>query len=202
MCLLSPFYRILSWNRQVLYIPCSVADSNRRKKSIVMVSRIVSGGQTGADRAALDFALNAGIECGGWVPNGRMAEDGVIPARYPNLVETESDDPGIRTALNVRDSDATLLITRGAPTGGSACTVEAAMRLGKPILHVELLGESVEQVVLQLCQWLRDLHPVILNVAGSRASEDHEIYTLTKALLEGAILPGRRKRKGRIDFLL
>ncbi|MBA3966245.1 MAG: putative molybdenum carrier protein [Nitrospirales bacterium] len=167
-----------------------------------MVHRIVSGGQTGADRAALDFAMHIGIECGGWVPNGRKAEDGVIPARYPNLVETESDDPNIRTARNVRDSDATLLITRGAPTGGSAFTVEAAMRLGKPVLHVDLLRESVVQVMPWLCRWLQDLQPGILNVAGSRASEDHEISTLTTALLEGAIPPGNRKRKGRIDFLL
>ncbi len=176
--------------------------STEEEDSIVMVHRIVSGGQTGADRAALDFALHLGIECGGWVPNGRMAEDGIIPTRYPNLVETESDDPRIRTARNVRDSDATLLITRGAPTGGSAFTVEAALRLGKPILHVDLLREPVEQSVPRLCRWLRDLHPVILNVAGSRASEDHEISTLTTALLERAILPGNRKRKGRIDFLL
>lgn len=167
-----------------------------------MVNRIISGGQTGADRAALDFAPHLGIECGGWVPNGRMAEDGVIPARYPNLVETESDDPSIRTARNVRDSDATLLIARGAPTGGSAFTVEAARRLGKPILHVDLLRESVEQNVPWLCRWLRDLQPVILNVAGSRASEDHEIYTLTKALLEAAILSGNRNRKRRIEFFL
>ena len=167
-----------------------------------MVNRIVSGGQTGADRAALDFALHLGIECGGLVPNGRMAEDGVIPAHFPNLVETESDDSSIRTAHNVRDSDATLLITQGAPTGGSAFTVEAAMRLGKPILHVDLIRKSVEHVLPQVCQWLRDLQPVILNVAGSRASEDHEIYDLTKALLEGAILHGNGNRKGPIDFLL
>ncbi|MDR4460181.1 MAG: putative molybdenum carrier protein [Nitrospirales bacterium] len=149
-----------------------------------MVHRIVSGGQTGTDRAALDFALQAGIECGGWVPNGRMAEDGVIPACYPNLVETDSDDPNIRTEYNVRDSDATLLITRGAPTGGSAVTVEVAMRLGKPILHVDLICKSVEQVIPWVCQWLQDLEPVTLNVAGSRASEDREIYQDTNAVLK------------------
>ncbi|HNP60476.1 MAG TPA: putative molybdenum carrier protein [Nitrospirales bacterium] len=149
-----------------------------------MVSRIVSGGQTGADRAALDVALHLGIDCGGWVPNGRMAEDGVIPARYPNLVETKFDDPSIRTEYNVRDSDATLLITRGAPAGGSAFTVEVAMRLGKPVLHVDLLRESVEQIVPRVCQWLQDLHPVILNVAGPRASEDREIYNFTTVVLK------------------
>lgn len=157
-----------------------------------MVHRIVSGGQTGADRAALDFALQFGIECGGWVPKGRMAEDGVIPAHYPNLVETESDDPKVRTEYNVRDSDATILITRGAPTGGSAFTVEVAMRQGKPVFHVDLNRESMDQVVPRVCRWLQDLHPGILNVAGPRASEDHDIYDLTKVLLEKAILPGNR----------
>ena len=159
-----------------------------------MVHRIVSGGQTGADRAALDFALHIGIECGGWVPKGRMAEDGVIPAHYPNLVETDSDDPNIRTELNVRDADATILITRGAPTGGSAFTAEVAMRLDKPILHVDLLRKSMDQVVPEVCRWMQDLHPAILNVAGPRASDDPAIYDLTKVLLEEAIRPGNRNR--------
>ena len=159
-----------------------------------MVHRIVSGGQTGADRAALDFALHIGIECGGWVPKGRMAEDGVIPAHYPNLVETDSDDPNIRTELNVRDADATILITRGAPTGGSAFTAEVAMRLDKPILHVDLLRKSMDQVVPEVCRWLQDLHPAILNVAGPRASDDPAIYDLTKVLLKEAILSGNRNR--------
>ncbi|MGP0591782.1 putative molybdenum carrier protein [Nitrospira sp. T9] len=153
-----------------------------------MVHRIVSGGQTGADRAALDFALKFGIECGGWVPKGRMGEDGVIPAHYPNLVETDSDDPNIRTELNVRDSDATILITRGAPTGGSAFTVEVAMRLGKAVFHVDLNRESMDQVVPEVCRWLQNLHPAILNVAGPRASEDHDIYDLAKVLLESVFL--------------
>jgi putative molybdenum carrier protein len=159
-----------------------------------MVHRIISGGQTGVDRAALDFAQQLGIECGGWVPKGRMAEDGVIPARYPNLVETESDDPKVRTECNVRDSDATILITRGAPTGGSAFTFEVAIRLGKPVFHVDLNRESMDQVVPQVCRWLQDLHPAVLNVAGPRESEDHDIYDLTKVLLEEAILRGNRNR--------
>lgn len=161
-----------------------------------MVHRIVSGGQTGADRAALDFAFHFGIECGGWVPKGRMAEDGVIPAHYPNLVETKSDDPNVRTEYNVQDSDATILISRGAPTGGSAFTVEVAMRLGKPVFHVDLNRESMDQVVPQVCSWLQDLHPAILNVAGPRASEDPEIHDLTKGVLERAFLVMNSKDNG------
>ncbi len=160
-----------------------------------MVHRIISGGQTGADRAALDFALHFGIECGGWVPKGRKAEDGVIPAHYPNLVEAESDDPNVRTACNVRDSDATLVVSRGAPSGGSAFTVEVAMRHGKPVFHVDLNRESMDQAVPQVCRWLQDLHPVTLNVAGPRASEDPEIYHLTKAVLESTFFVLNSKNK-------
>ncbi|MGB5054217.1 MAG: putative molybdenum carrier protein, partial [Nitrospirales bacterium] len=137
-----------------------------------------------------------------WVPKGRTAEDGVIPSHYPNLIETDSEDPNIRTELNVRDSDATILITRGAPTGGSAFTVEVAMRLGKPVFHVDLNRESMDQVVPQVCRWLQDLYPEILNVAGSRASEDREIYDLTKAVLEGAFLAMKTKDNRRTGYRL
>ncbi len=155
-----------------------------------MVKRIVSGGQTGVDRAALDFALQVGMACGGWIPKGRVAEDGAIPTRYPNLRETESDDPKIRTELNVRDSDGTLLITRGTPAGGSAFTIEAATHLGKPVLHIDLERESLDLASPRLTQWLQDVQPQILNVAGPRSSEDLEIYELTKTVLERAFLTG------------
>lgn len=149
-----------------------------------MVKRIVSGGQTGADRAAFDFALQVGIDCGGWVPKGQIAEDGIIPAKYPNLIETESDDSGERTERNVRDSDGTLLVTRGTPTGGSAFTLQAVARLNKPVLHVDLEGESVTPVSRRLRQWLQAIRPSVLNIAGPRNSEDPEIYELTTVLLE------------------
>ncbi len=84
---------------------------------IVGVERIVAGGQTGADRAALDVALEYGLTVGGWVPHGRLAEDGRIPARYPGLVETDSPDGAERTRWNVRDSDATLIVSRGPLVG-------------------------------------------------------------------------------------
>ena len=162
-----------------------------------MINRIISGGQTGADRAALDFALHAGIECGGWVPKGRMAEDGIIPARYPNLLETDSEDPKMRTELNVRDSDGTLLVTRGIPGGGSAFTLEFATRLGKPLLRVDLERESSELATGRVLLWVYDVHPSTLNVAGSRDSEDPEIYDLTKAVLEGVFLAMNSKNNMR-----
>src|SRR5262245_42174345 len=100
--------------------------------------RIISGGQTGADRAALDFAIANGIEIGGWIPAGRLAEDGPLAAWYAGLRETESADPAVRTALNVRDSDATVIVSHGPLAGGSLLTLEEAGRIGKPVFHVDL----------------------------------------------------------------
>ena len=90
-----------------------------------MLSRIISGGQTGVDRAALDAALEYNFPCGGWCPKGRLAEDGIISQKYP-LKETESSEYEVRTKLNVRGSDGTLILTWGKPTGGTTLTVEFA----------------------------------------------------------------------------
>src|SRR3954447_14624932 len=98
-----------------------------------LIQRIVSGGQTGVDRAALDVALALGIPCGGWCPRGRGAEDGLIPERYP-LVETPAADASQRTRWNVRDSDGTLILAWGEPTGGTLLTVQACRETGKPHL--------------------------------------------------------------------
>lgn len=150
-------------------------------------AKIVSGGQTGADRAALDAALELGIEVGGWVPRGRRAEDGRIPARYPGLVETESEDPALRTARNVRDADATLLVSHGPLAGGSALTRRCAQELGRPCLHLDLDAESLADAVQRLRAWLAERAPRVLNVAGPRASGDPEIYAATRALLRAAL---------------
>src|SRR6185312_2826468 len=106
-------------------------------KDPMLPTRIVSGGQTGADRAALDWAIRAGIPHGGWCPKGRLAVDGVIDARY-RLTETDSDDYAVRTRLNVRDSDATLILNLGALDGGTALTAEHAHALGRPCLTLQL----------------------------------------------------------------
>ncbi|MER2623546.1 MAG: putative molybdenum carrier protein [Accumulibacter sp.] len=103
-----------------------------------MICKIVSGGQTGADRAALDVALDLGIPCGGWVPKGRLAEDGEIPVGCPHLVEEEDAEPNTRTTLNIRDSDATLILSQGKLHGGSNFTASTAHKAGKPYLHVDL----------------------------------------------------------------
>src|SRR5882672_2778819 len=103
-----------------------------------MLRGLVSGGQTGADRAALDVALEWPIFATGWVPKGRAAEDGTISPKYPNLRETENSDPALRTENNVRDSDGTLILSHGTLVGGSSLTYEIASRLQKPLLHVDL----------------------------------------------------------------
>src|SRR5438445_1429872 len=101
-----------------------------------MFEKVISGGQTGVDRAALDVALELGVPAGGWCPKGRKAEDGSLAPRYP-LTETPSEEYWQRTEWNVRDSDGTLVLTRGAPTEGTAYTIEVAKKLGKPCLRSE-----------------------------------------------------------------
>jgi len=136
------------------------------------LAMIVSGGQTGVDRAALDAGLALGLTCGGWVPRGRRAEDGRIPARY-RLRETASSAYVVRTRKNVEDSDATLILTRGAPSGGTALTVEAAAALGRPVLVVDLAAPIDPAAVRQ---WLEASGTRVLNVAGPRESGAPGIY--------------------------
>jgi hypothetical protein len=131
------------------------------------VARLVSGGQTGVDRAALDAALAAGISVGGWCPRGRLAEDGVISDRYP-LTETPEPDPAQRTAWNVRDSDGTLILHRGPLAGGTALTAALARREGRPLLQLDLSTAPEPQVIEA---WLAGHGIRVLNVAGPRESE-------------------------------
>jgi predicted Rossmann fold nucleotide-binding protein DprA/Smf involved in DNA uptake len=111
-----------------------------------MLRQVVSGGQTGVDRAALDAALEAGIPCGGWCPKGRIAEDGRLPSRYP-LRETPSDSYAQRTEWNVRDSDGTLILTRGALDGGTALTEKCASKLGRACLVIDLDEAPAPEVI-------------------------------------------------------
>lgn len=144
------------------------------------VKRIISGGQTGVDRAALDVALEHGIPCGGWCPRGRLAEDGVVPPQYP-LRETPSSLYDERTTWNVRDADATLVLTCGPPTEGTAYTIEIARVASKPCLVVDLAGEHDTASVRA---WL-DHHAVnVLNVAGPRESKCPGIHGRAAAFLE------------------
>lgn len=147
-----------------------------------MISRIVSGGQSGVDRAALDAALAAGIPIGGWCPAGRWAEDGPIPALYP-LAETPSADPAQRTRWNVRDSDATLILTPRPARGGTLLTIEVARALGRP----HLVLDPFEDPPAAADGWLRQWDGGVLNAAGPRESEAAGVYGRTRAWLATAL---------------
>jgi hypothetical protein len=136
------------------------------------VERIISGGQTGVDRAALDAALAAGIPAGGWCPAGRRAEDGTIPERYP-MRELESPEYGTRTEMNVVDSDATLVLNIGELADGTAFTVELARKHCKPFLVVSL-EEAPDPVAV--ASWLAAQEVRVLNVAGPRESKRPGVY--------------------------
>jgi Circularly permutated YpsA SLOG family len=130
--------------------------------------KIVSGGQTGADRAALDWALKHNLPCGGWCPKGRKAEDGPIDSKYP-LKETPSASYLQRTEWSVRDSDATVLFSIGRTlTVGSPKTMEFA-RKHKKSLH---LHHGVEDPAGKLRTFLKENSVEVLNVAGPRASKE------------------------------
>ncbi|MDX9740427.1 MAG: putative molybdenum carrier protein [Gammaproteobacteria bacterium] len=145
-----------------------------------MIEKIVSGGQTGVDRAALDIALERGIACGGWCPAGRHADDGVIPERYP-LQETAEMDHTIRTEHNVRDSDGTLMLYRGALQGGTAYAVLMARHLGRPVLAFNL-DETFD--VDAALSWMRGNRIRVLHVGGQRESSCPGIYQAAKRCLE------------------
>ncbi len=162
------------------------------------IIKIISGGQTGVDRAALDVALEFGLPIGGWCPKGRRAEDGRISEKYP-LKETDSDDYAVRTEWNVRDSDGTLVITRGKPKGGTAFTLGMTRVHKKPYLVIDLchceepliLSLSKDErrrgnppnTIAQIHSWLQFYHIRILNIAGPRESNIPGIYTDAKQLL-------------------
>jgi hypothetical protein len=153
------------------------------------VLKVVSGGQTGVDRAALDAARAAGLPLGGWCPRGRLAEDGPIDPGYP-LVETPSADYAQRTEWNVRDSDGTLVVARGRPTGGTALTMTIARRHGKPLLVVDLSRDPLPEAV---SGWIESRSIGTLNVAGPRESQRPGIGREAQAFLEGVFRLTRRR---------
>lgn len=149
----------------------------------MQIEKIISGAQSGADRAALDFAIEYEMDHGGWVPEGRRAEDGVVPAGY-----RVSELPGAgyteRTEQNVIDSDATLIVSRDQLSGGSLLTRQFAEQHGKPCLHINFFEVIAFDAAIDIHEWLRAHDIKILNVAGPRASKDSEIYQTTYELLE------------------
>ena len=146
--------------------------------------RIISGGQSGADRAALDAALSLGIPCGGWCPKGRLAEDGPIPARYP-LIEMESASYADRTRRNVQDSDGTVIVSFGPLQGGSEYALQCCRELGKPSIVIDASVTPVAQGIELLSRFVMEHNVPTLNVAGPRASEQPGIYAYVYDLVQG-----------------
>ena len=162
----------------------------------MQVKCVVSGGQTGADRAALDAAIGLGLPYGGWCPPGGWAEDLPDPpgllARHPELREAPPGPRSARTRLNVRDSDVTLVLMRdpAASSAGTRLTVEVASELGRPV-HVARAEDAAG-----VAAWLGSLGPCVLNVAGPRESEDPGLHAAALETLVSALCPtgeaGRR----------
>jgi hypothetical protein len=148
-----------------------------------MVKKIISGGQTGADQAALDVAIKLGISHGGWIPKGRLTETGVLDDKY-HLKEMETANYNKRTEQNVIDSDGTLIISHGKLTGGSEYTRDVALGHGRPWLHIDLNQTESLQAAKQIKYWLVEYEVEVLNVAGPRASKDPAIYRSTTDILE------------------
>jgi hypothetical protein len=137
-----------------------------------MFSKIISGGQTGVDRAALDVALELGIPSGGWCPQGRKAEDGTIPYKY-FLKETLSPNYPLRTEKNIREADGTLILTRGPVSGGTSFTVQLAIEYKKPHLIIDF-DDKTDPLMVR--EWGEKNKIEILNVAEPRESKVQGIH--------------------------
>ncbi len=157
--------------------------------------RIISGGQTGVDRGALDAALDLGFDCGGSCPAGRRAEDGPIPARYP-LTELRSDAYRERTLRNVLDSDGTLIIHFGELRGGTRLTRSFCRRYGRPCLAVDGAAAEEQELVERIAAFCRRHRIDKLNVAGPRESQFTGATGRARAIVE-AFLTRTRREEGR-----
>jgi len=149
---------------------------------MTLIRKIVSGGQTGADRAALDGAISRGLPYGGAIPAGRKTEAGPLPVDYI-MDELESAHYPDRTERNVNDADGTLILSHGKLSGGSALTRRIAVTHVKPWLHIDFDQIDMSEAREQTMNWLRKHRVRLLNVAGPRASSDPKIYARTYELI-------------------
>jgi hypothetical protein len=157
----------------------------------VKLLKIISGGQTGVDRGALDAAIEIGVECGGWCPTGRMAEDGTIPNRYP-VIELANAGYAERTPRNVADSDGTVLILHGPPVGGTRETIECCVDMHKPYLTIDCSRVEIDQAINLALQFIAKLPSgdatITMNVAGPRASQWPQGHEITRRIVAGVLL--------------
>src|ERR1700720_2115642 len=174
---------------------------------LTMLRKIISGGQTGADRAGLDFAIETGLEHGGYVPKGRKAEDGRIADRYI-LIELRTSSYPPRTRKNIEESDGTVILSlERRLSGGTKLTRELADKLGKPVLHIydsrkerRATPDSVRAEIQALTDFLRCNKIEVLNVAGPRESKEPGVYewtlTLLRLLDRAATGAGAKRERG------
>jgi hypothetical protein len=153
---------------------------------IIMVVKIISGGQTGVDRVGLDVALKLGIEHGGYVPKGRKAEDGIIPEKYAMQVLNRGGYPS-RTKKNIEISDGTVVFIKGPLQGGCKLTVQYAESINKPVLLINFAQIQISVAILLLRSWLQSKRIDILNVAGPRLSKDPSTSNLAGRVLETSL---------------
>ena len=146
--------------------------------------KIISGGQTGVDRGALDACLEQEFPCGGWCPKGRIAEDGIIEEKYP-LQETDKTDYASRTRKNVADSDGTLILFHENIAGGTKLTLELALNYNKPLLTIS--DKEKGNNIIDILNWIVENNIVILNVAGPRKSEWETGYQFARKLIANII---------------
>lgn len=168
-----------------------------------MIEKIISGGQTGVDRAALDAAIHIDISFGGWCPRGRIDEEGIIPEKYNVLQEisgnfnNEKENYNTRTKYNIRDSDATLILVPKMPLppeikDGTILTIVEVQKQNKPYLIIDL-SEALRNNVEHIINWINQKNIKILNVAGPRESSNPGIYQLSVKLLENILFDLKNK---------
>lgn len=162
-----------------------------------MLKKIISGGQTGADQAALDVAIKMGIPHGGWIPKGRKTEKGYLPDKY-RLREMPNGNYAKRTVKNIIDSEATLILSHGKLSGGSELARIVSEKYKRPCLHVDLSIRSGARAARMIKDWIVRCNIEVLNVAGPRASNDPDIYADTVNVLQTA-LSGVKKLKYQTD---
>lgn len=147
------------------------------------LQKIISGGQTGVDRAALDAAMKRNFPVGGWCPEGRLAEDGVIPDHYP-LQELPGGGYRQRTRQNVRDSDATLIIYYDVLSGGTEQTLDFCLKDHKPYLLIDAEAVDTVKAAEKVLRFLGQGSGKVLNVAGPRGGAGDWAYSYTHTVID------------------
>lgn len=161
-----------------------------------MLKKIISGGQIGADQAALDVAIKMGIAHGGWIQKGRKTQSGFLPKKY-NLKEMPTASFIKRIEQNVVDADGTVIVSHGRLSGGANYSQKMTTKHKRPCLHIDLSIIPIFIAASRINAWVKEHNIEVLNVTGSRASEDPKIYNETMLIIENAILLGLgRARSG------